>query len=266
MRSLFPTLTASGLISAALSAANAAAPAVPDFSGYWVRPEAGSDRIFYPAEKGPGPVVNTDASGTFMIGDYASPILKPGAAAAVKKHGDAGRAGQVIYPPWSVCWPVGVPLILNMAEAVQFLQTPSEVTIIYQRDHRIRHIYLNVPHSANPKPNWTGESVGHYEGDTLVVDTIAQDTRTEVDRFGTPHSAALHVVERYRLASDRKRIEISFAVEDPVTFTAPWSAKVAYVPLTARRGASPSDARFEEIACAENNRDMPIPVAAGADF
>jgi hypothetical protein len=60
--------------------------------------------------------------------------------------------------------------------------------MIWQMDQQMRHVYLNVPHSANPKPSWYGESVGHYEGDTLVVDTIGQNTRTFIDNFRTPHS------------------------------------------------------------------------------
>src|SRR5688572_32854126 len=117
----------------AVASRAADAPAIPDFSGYWVRPEAGNERMFYPPANGPGPLVNTDATGTFTIGNHDSPILLPHAAAAVKANGDQGRAGNVIFPPWSLCWPTGVPLNLNMAEPVQFLQTKDQVTILYQR-------------------------------------------------------------------------------------------------------------------------------------
>ena len=67
-----------------------------------------------------------------------------------------------------------------------------------QFDHQYRHIYLNVPHSADIKPSWFGESVGHYEGDTLVVDTIGLNDRTFIDDYLTPHTDKLHVVERFR--------------------------------------------------------------------
>jgi hypothetical protein len=71
--------------------------------------------------------------------------------------------------------------------------------MLHQHDNDVRRIHLNVPHSANVKPSWYGESVGHYEGDTLVVDTIGLNDKTFVDNFRTPHSDKLHVVERYRL-------------------------------------------------------------------
>ena len=258
---------------AVLPAPGAEAAAVPDFSGYWVRPEAGNGRIFYPVtEDGPVPIVNTDTTAEFMIGDYTNPILLPHAAEAVKAHGDQGRAGIVEYPPWSLCWPTGVPLAVNMAEPVQVLQTPDKVTIIYQRGMQVRQIHLNVPHAGNSQPSWYGDAVGHYEGnDTLVVDIVAQDTRSVVDRFGTPKSPALRVVERYRIAPDRERLEITFTLEDPQTFTTPWSAKIAYVPVAQRGDNGRDRERIDEVVCAENNRDaagglFPIPVDMTPDF
>lgn len=235
---------------------------IADFSGYWVRPESGRDRIYYQPESGPGPIVIADDAGDYMIGDYSDPILLPHAAEAVRAHGDQGRAGVVLYPPWSLCWPAGVPLALNMAEPVQILQTEDQVTILYQRGQQIRRIDLNRKHPENIAPSWYGHSVGHYEGDdTLVIDTIAQDTRSEVDRFGTPRSDAMRVVERYRVAEDRQSLTIEFMVEDPKTFTTPWSARTGYVPLAAGDEDERSGSQFTEVICSENNRD-----AAGGDF
>ena len=76
-----------------------------------------------------------------------------------------------------------------------------------------------------PKPSWYGESVGHYEGgDTLVVDTVAQNTETYLDNYNTPHTAALHVVERFRMIDGGKTMTIGITVEDPCAFTTPWTA------------------------------------------
>jgi len=61
------------------------------------------------------------------------------------------------------------------------------------------HVYLNVAHSTGPESTWYGDSVGHYEGDVLVVDTIGLNDLTHIDRFATPHSDRIHVVERYRV-------------------------------------------------------------------
>jgi hypothetical protein len=248
--------------------------AIPNFSGYWERPEAGSARVFYPPAEGPGPLVNTDPDDQFMIGDDTNPILQLHAAAAVKTVADAGRRGEVLYPAWSLCWPPGVPLVLNMAEPVQFLQEEDMITILYQRGMTVRRIYLNEAHPENIPPSWFGHSVGHYEGGkSLVVDTIAQDTRSETDRFGTPKSPAMRVVERYTLSDDGTRLRVDFMVEDLETFTAPWRSYVEYVWPSERNGGDPADAKLIEVVCAENNRDVttgglfPIPQNNGApDF
>jgi hypothetical protein len=78
-----------------------------------------------------------------------------------------------------------------------------------------------VPHSANLKPSWYGESVGHYEGDALVIDTIGLNDKTFVDNFRTPHSKKLHVVERYRVVENGSRLEVHVTMEDPATFIEP---------------------------------------------
>jgi hypothetical protein len=143
--------------------------------------------------------------------------------------------------------PSGVPMLHNRrGGSIQFLQTPTQITILNARDQQARHIYLNVPHSKNPKHSWYGESVGHYEGtDTLVVDTIAQNDKTQIDRFGTTHSDQIHVIERFKLSPDRKNMEVQFTVIDPGAYTMPWSARVRF----AQRAGE-----WDEQVCAENNR------------
>lgn len=175
-------------------------------------------------------------------------------------HSKPGYGRQV------TCWPLGIPAhLLYPVQPVYFIQTAKEVLITWQDDHQTRRIYLNVPHSANPKPSWYGESVGRYEGDTLVVDTIAVTTKAPVDNYRTPHTEQLHVVERFRLIDGGNTIEVNIRVEeDPGTFTTPWNAIQRY-------------SKFErepmvERPCAENttnhfNQDLePIPVADSPDF
>ncbi len=117
-----------------------------------------------------------------------------------------------------MCQPSGIPMLWNRrGGAIQILQTPTQVTILNARDHQVRYIHLNVPHSENPGHSWYGESVGHYEGgDTLVVDTIGQNDKTQIDRFGTTHSDQIHVMERIRLGPDGRSFEVQFTVEDLV--------------------------------------------------
>ena len=244
-----------------------AGQSIPDFSGYWARPEPGPERIFYQPENGPGPIgFAADAGemrrGIPMMGDHTDPILTPQAAAAVKAQADLFRSGGFAWPAWSLCRHPGVPLALNMAEPVQFLQTEDQVTILYQRGQQVRRIDINKSHPYRPSVQWNGHSVGHYEGThTLVVDTIAQDTRSVVDRFGTPKSPAMRVVERYTISPDGRKLNVEFMVEDPVMFTAAWSSHVPYEKLPPRNEDGPQEREFAEINCSENNRNP-----GGGDF
>jgi hypothetical protein len=138
-------------------------------------------------------------------------------------------AGGTGFSRQASCWPVGTPgFLLYPVQPVYFVQTPKEVVMVWQADHQFRQVYLNVPHSANPKPSWYGESVGHYEGDTLVVDTIGIDTKTFVDNFETPHSEKLHTIERFHMTNGGMGMEVSLHVEDPGAFTTPWDALQRY--------------------------------------
>ncbi len=251
---------------------------IVDFAGYWARPEpARVAANFYPLENGPVPVTFSAESGEPRqgmpyIGDATNPILLPHAAEAIRAQREMYIRGEAVWSAWALCWPTGVPLAFNMVNAVQFLQKEDEITIIYQRGQTVRHIYLNEAHPPDPAITWFGHSVGHYEGsDTLVIDTIAQDPRALIDRFGTPKSEAMRVTERYTLSADRQRLDIGFTVEDPKTFTTAWSAQVAYTRIPPRSGEGPQEAIFAQIICPENNRDAagggyPIPMAITRDF
>ena len=104
--------------------------------------------------------------------------------------------------------------MLFNAEPIYFIQTPQEVWILWQRDHLVRRVYLNREHSANPKPSWFGESVGHYEKGELVIDTIgfAEHPYSFVDNWRTPHTKDLHMVERWKLVDGGTAIEASKAM------------------------------------------------------
>ena len=251
---------------------------IADLSGDWERPVPTREAIYYPLDDdGPQPVtfsaeVGEIRQGMPYIGDDTNPILLPHAAEALRAQRDMYRRGEVVWSPWAICWPAGVPLVFGMVNAVQFLQTEDQITIIYQRGQMVRRVDLNEAHPTNPALSWFGHSVGHYEGEnTLVIDTIAQDTRVKLDRFGTPKSEAMRIVERYTISTDGQRLDVEFNVEDPKTFATAWSAKVGYERLPARSGDGPQEAIFAEIICPENNRDAaggdyPIPVATTHDY
>jgi hypothetical protein len=134
--------------------------------------------------------------------------------------------------------------------------------MILSSKQEIRHIYLTDKHSANIKPSWYGESIGRYEGNTLVVDTIGIDERTWVDGFGTPHTKDLHVIERFHLIEDGAVLEANVRVEDPGAFTMPWSgiqrfrqyeAAVRQMPIERiAQLASAPEGPLRELICAEN--------------
>jgi hypothetical protein len=256
-----------------------------------------------PPPSGPGPIVNrmhraSDGAfdGSKLVGDDTNPILKPAAAEQVRKQAAISITGEAFPDPSNQCAPQQPPYLLRQQE-IQLLQGKNEVTILYMLDHHVRHVRLNGSHPARVTPSWMGDSIGHYEGDTLVVDTIGIKVGplTMSDQYGSPQSTAMHVVERYRLVDHETKqrafaqnekeygrvdgpngngvfvdfdekgngLQVQYAVEDPNVFTTPWSAVVTY-----RKAGS----QWQEQVCAENvaeyyaAKDTKVPVAAKADF
>ncbi len=247
---------------------------IPDFSSHdaaWVF--GLGDYVAIPGE--PSPTRNdpsyryvsnnefraSGAQPTYRIADLSNPNIKPWAKEIMKRENDKALSGRMPYSARASCMPSGVPAFMMAAvEPIHFMQTPKQVTMIFSGDAQVRRVYLDVPHSANLMPSWYGESVGHYEGDTLVVDTIGLNDKTFIDNYRTPHTTKLHVVERYKLIDDGKTLQVTFRIEDPDTFHQPWSAIGKL-----RRVQMP----MHEEACAENNQnlfDYHIPVANKLDF
>ena len=202
---------------------------------------------------------------TRLIADLDNPILRPWAREEVRKFKDVVLSGKPAYGRQVSCWPMGVPgFLLYGVQPVFFVQSPREVIMVWQTDHQVRRVYLDRDHSANPKPSWFGSSVGHYEGDTLIVDTVGMNDKTYVDNYRTPHTVKLHVVERFRLIDGGRTLEAKVHVEDEDTFTSPWEAIQLY------RRVEPGP--LIEASCAENNvnpfhqETEPLPEAAKPDF
>jgi hypothetical protein len=283
-------------VAPAAEPAGGASPAVqsiPDFSGIWAHPYLTG---FEPPASGPGPVTNRsrrNGVGNFqrLVGDYTNPILQPWAAEVVKKHGEISLAAEGYPTPSNQCWPGGVPYVF-WDFLMEMFQEPDRITMVYRHGNEMRHVRLNEPHLLHPTPSWYGDSVGHYEGDTLVIDTLGIKVGpfAMVDMYGTPHSPALHVVERYRLvayddakdamernARENSRtpgadfdakyrgqvLQLQFTVEDAGVFTMPWTATITYRPAVGG---------WTDLICAENiheyygGKDAAVPQADKPDF
>jgi hypothetical protein len=247
-----------------------------DFSGNWRHPSLPG---YEPPVSGPGPVTNrsrrkSDGASNYdrLEGDYTNPILQPWAAAIVKRFSEISASGETYPSPANQCWPEPVPYIYKHF-GMLMVQQPDKITMVYSEDHEVRWVRMNESHPARVTPSWHGDSVGHWEGDTLVVDTVGVRTDRPfamIDLYGTPYTKALHVIERFRLldyeqakaglAQDRKEnfqvqrdsvdpsyrgkhLQVHITVEDEGAFTMPWTATITY---------RPSLIDWPEIACAEN--------------
>jgi hypothetical protein len=286
---------------------------IPDFSGVWGR----SVFNFEPTgATGPQPLRNLRRVGPAagmpievgdpvpLVGDYMNPILRSEAAAVVKQRGEMSASGHDFPDPSNQCATYSPPYLFTIQLGMQLLQRKDDIVILYNNNQQVRHVRLNSAHPRNFKPNTTGDSIGHYEGDTLVVDTVGIKlmSYTTADRFGTPQSDMMHVIERYRLiganeAKDAllqqerregcvcggegrsafaspngaaqidamydKGLRVEVRVEDPKVYTTPWTANVTYMHVKRN---------WAEALCAENNTDVlhqgfeHVPTATQPDF
>jgi hypothetical protein len=225
-----------------------------------------------PVTDGPAhPYVNNEVARemktepTYRVADLdnaAAKNLMPWVREALAKQNELALRGRNGETREARCWETGVPAFHLNPGLMHIIQTPKEVVLFLTG--RTRHIFLDVPHAANPRPSWYGESVGHYEGDTLVVDTIGFNDKTFVDSYRTPHSDKLHVVERFRLIEDGKGLEAEVTMDDPATFIKP-----VHVVHRWRRIQGP----MIESTCVEGEMNNPfkqdteaVPTAAKPDF
>jgi len=192
-------------------------PTVPDFNGVWARYGGFSRTPVDPrlAAPPPGKMLLTAA----YAKDYA-------ARRAAEEESD--KRGEPIAAPGVDCLPYGMPEMMSAIYPLEILQTHSQVTIIAEAMSQVRRIYLDKPQlkMGDVPPGYYGHSVGHFEGDTLVVDTIGVKD-TVLGHNEMPHSDRMRITERFRLVSPDV-LHDQITVEDPVTLQQPWTFTFAY--------------------------------------
>jgi hypothetical protein len=238
---------------------------------------------FEPMPSGPQPLRNLSrrpdgtANAGQLVGDYNNPILTREAAAVVKQMGERAMAGEGFPNAQDQCRAIAPPFTFAMQLGFMMLPTKNgDITILYDQNANTRHIRMNAAHPAKLVPSAMGDSVGHWDGDTLVIDTVGVkvDRFSSIDRFGTPQSEAMHMVERYRLIdgasakaaidtyekregtvggggrvagyhpdTSLKGLQLEVTMEDPKVFTAPLTARVTYRRLITT---------WSESVCADN--------------
>jgi hypothetical protein len=163
----------------------------------------------------------------------------------VDRNAAAMASGKIMHTAWTSCRPGAISTMTMPREKIAVLQTADEITILYEMPRMTRRIRLNGEHPADLAPSYVGDSVGHWEGNTLVVDSIGFNGYAELDARGQPTSAKLHTVERFTPTADG-RIEIEVTITDPEYYSEPFTIK---------RSWKPSEARHQfEYDCMENPR------------
>jgi len=221
----------------------------PDLTGVW---QGGSERPGSWDEANTGLGVGgtgRDPSAPAAPSSNDRPAGREGAPyqpwAAQKVLESFNRRG--IDDPTALCLPSGIPRIVMLGLfPQQIIQTPQQVVMLYEYMNVFRVIPLNAKHPDDLIPAYMGNSVGHWEGDTLVVDVIGFNDKTWLSGTGTLHSDSLHITERFTRVS-KDRINYQVTMEDPKVFTKPW---VLNSSLMLREGT-----RLQEYVCAENNLD-----------
>jgi hypothetical protein len=200
----------------------------------------------------------TDLSGFWMPGDSVRHLLN--LAADLKPEEVPLTAwGKQVYQeridtngkdhPGVRCLPSGIPEKNNIPDGLKVVQTPDLLVFLYESRTIYRQVFMDGrPLPKNAQPMWMGYSIGHWEGDTLVIETIGQNGKTWLDMRGLPGTESLKVTERYT-RPNIGRINIDVTIDDPMAYTKPWSVKLSWrlVP----------DTDLIESICEENSKDLP---------
>jgi hypothetical protein len=189
----------------------------------------------------PRPKAPVDLTGTynFVIEGGAAkayqflpfPPLTPAAQASLAKRAEYAAKGLEWRDDSAACWPLGVPMIMTRYWPIQIVQLPTEVLLISMFDNNVRWIYTDGrthPSDDDLVLTYNGHSIGHWEGKTLVVDTVGMTDDHHWIQPGIPASTKLHVIERYTLSADRNSLELEFKMTDPDNWVGEWVSRKHY--------------------------------------
>ena len=193
----------------------------PDLSGIWDRPPVLDMSKNGPNQQGAGPLPFTDWAKANLVEEFDS-------------------SGH--------CLPIGYTRNINSPFPIEIAQRPNRVVMLYEMNNTFHVIFTDGrEHPKDVEPTWAGHSIGHWEGDTLVVDTVGFNEKNRVDTEGHPHSDKLHVVERFT-RTDATRMAYEIVIEDPKAYSRPWK--------NVRTFTLRPDWELAEYSCEENNRDL----------
>ena len=224
----------------------------PDLSGLWhveATPLTEMKRLFGANMD----VVSVPGMEPDTISKYAINILldfkpedapmRPGAAALLRRRlENPSEVNSTTH-----CLPAGIPFSTLVSEVAKIVQTPGLTLIMLEVDSAVRQIYTDGrPHPVDRNPSWFGYSVGKWEGDVFVVDTVGFNDKTWLDAMGHPHSEAMRIVERYR-RRDFGHLDVDITIDDPRMYTKPFTIKVTHL--------LQADTDILEYFCNENEKD-----------
>lgn len=187
-----------------------------------------------------------DISGVWQVPKY-QPSLFPKGGAPLTPWGEQKfkTANPATNDPNLGCLPEGIPRFMFVPVPMEIFQVPTRIVIIREGVQPMRQIYMNREHRDDLYPTYSGDSVGKWEGDTLVVDTIGLNDTTWLDATGLPHSEKMHVIERIRRTGHDKLVD-DITIEDPMAYTKPITAQQVY---DLKPGWE-----VQEYVCTENNK------------
>jgi hypothetical protein len=202
-----------------------------------------------------------DISGIWWAGTYSARLIPQGGGElpftaegreTYQKNMAGLKSGAIEDTARTLCTPDGVPRLLATPYPFEIIQTPGQVSMIYEMNHAIRLIDMKNPLPGDDRlsilPYFDGHSAGRWEGDTLVVDTGGFNARTFLDAYGAPHTDEMHTTERFRRINGGKQLEDVVTVRDPKFYTRPFTARFVY--------DYQPELRLQDYVCGEPHRDL----------